>query len=112
MPAAKRSRSSRTKASNKRSKSLKADLDSAVTISKDLVSDDENVEQVAKCTKTKQTSANSKRWTPYFNSKKFHDGYEGPQLAAAGDGEAGDSKGLETAAMQVRLPLLKDFHTF
>ncbi len=112
MPAAKRSRNSRTKISNKRSKSLKADSDSAVTSNKQFVSDDENLEQVAKRTKTNQTSANSKRWTPYFNSRKLHNGSEGPQLAAPGDGQAGDSKGLETAAMQVSLQLLNDFHTF
>lgn len=92
-------------------------MDSAVPSGEHFVSDDENVEQkmrVAKRTLTNQTSANPERWTPYFNSKSLHalDDREAMQLAAAGDEQAGDSKGLETAAMQVYLQLLNDFHTF
>ena len=108
IPAAKRSRNSGARVATKRGRSLKANMDSAVPSGEHFVSDDENVEQkmrVAKRTLTNQTSANPERWTPYFNSKSLHalDDREAMQLAAAGDEQAGDSKGLETAAMQVCL---------
>ncbi len=107
MPAAKRSRNSGARASTTRGKRLKANVDSAVTNGKHSVSDDASEEQtrVTKRTKISQTSANPERWTPYFKSRKLHtlDGGEAMQLAPAGDEQAGDSKGLETAAMQVCL---------
>ena len=116
MPAAKRSRKSGARVSTKRGKNLKASLDDAVTKRKHSVSDEEDVEQktpVAKRTKTDQTSVNSERWIPYFRSEKLHalDDGDALQLAAAGDEQDGDSKGLETVAMQVRLQLSNDFHT-
>lgn len=108
MPAAKRSRKSGARASTTRGKRLKANLDSALTNGKHFVSDDDNVEQttrVNKRTKISQTSANPERWTPYFKSKRLHtlDSGAAIQLAPAGDEQAGDSKGLENSAMQVRL---------
>ena len=108
MPAAKRSRNSGARVSTKRGKSLKANLNNTATNGKHFASDDENVEQemrVAKRTKTEQTSTNPERWTPYFKSKNLYaleDG-EAMQLAAARDEQAGDFKGVEMTAMQVRL---------
>lgn len=115
MPAAKRSRKSGARVSTKRGKNLKANLDDAVKKRKHTVSDDDDIEQktrVAKRTKTDQTSANSERWIPYFKSKRLHavDDGEATHLAAAGNEQDGDSKGLETVAMQVRLQLSNDFH--
>ena len=89
-------------------------MDNAVTNGKHLVSDEENIEQKTQVANRLNMNQTSERWTPYFKSKRLtslnHD--EAMQSATAGDEEAGDSKDLETAAMQVRVQLFNDFHTF
>lgn len=77
--------------------------------------EEENVEQMTRVEKhPKADHQTSERWTPYFKSKRLHSLSHGEavqSLAAAaaadddGDDEASDSKGLETAAMQVRVHL-------